>query len=80
MGVLNRDPRDPGEKQARGVAKEYGLPYRTLMDDKFALAQYFDVEGIPHTVIIDRNGIVRSNIQGGRPEEYLRDELKKAGA
>jgi hypothetical protein len=56
------------------------MPYSTLVDQKYNLTQYFDVQALPHSVIIDRNGVVRATIEGGYPEEYLRDQLKKAGA
>ncbi len=47
--------------------KEHPSPYPVCWDDEGVLSKYFQIDGIPHYVLIDRDGIVR---WGGR---WLKD-------
>jgi len=50
-----------------------------MHDPNNAVALKYRVEGIPRTLLIDRKGIVRADLVGGRGLEELREELKKIG-
>ncbi len=61
------------------IAKQHRLTYLQLRDANDAVAQKYKVEAIPRTILIDRKGIVRADIIGGREFDEFRAELKKVG-
>jgi peroxiredoxin len=61
------------------VTQRFGVTFRLMHDPNNAVALKYRVEGIPRTLLIDRKGIVRADLVGGRGLEELREELKKIG-
>jgi hypothetical protein len=55
------------------------LTYRLARDADDLVAAKYQVEAIPRTLIIDKKGIVRADIVGGREYAEFRQELKKVG-
>jgi thiol-disulfide isomerase/thioredoxin len=53
-----------------------GLP--TLMDTKRTVHKQYGVDAIPTVLVIDREGIIRSQFVGGRTEETLRSAITAA--
>ncbi len=79
LGITAKQESDPNWEQTRSALKEHNVPYPTLVDADGKVSKAYGVRGIPHTVIIDRDGIVRGEIIGARGEVALRAKLKKAG-
>ena len=52
---------DQGEKAAtvKDFIEEFGLTYPVLMDEKFAVSDSYNVQGLPTTFFIDREGVIR---------------------
>jgi thiol-disulfide isomerase/thioredoxin len=66
--------------QEEGIAsfiQRYRLPYTTVLDVDNALGKIYRVTGYPHTVIIDRLGIVRHAIIGFPGEKYIEAMLRR---
>lgn len=61
------------------IAKQYRLTYRQVRDMGDKVAEKYQVEAIPRTLLIDRKGIVRADITGGLDFAGFRNELKKVG-
>lgn len=79
FGITTKQKEDPNWEKTRAVLKEHNVPYPTLVDADGTVSKAYGVRGIPHTVIIDRDGIVRGEMIGARGEAALRAKLKKAG-
>jgi hypothetical protein len=42
-----------------------------------AIAQYFDVTSIPHTIVVDQNGkILRRGLRGEPLKQFVEEQLK----
>jgi cytochrome c biogenesis protein CcmG, thiol:disulfide interchange protein DsbE len=63
--------RDTVEK----MVKTLGISYGVLLDRDRAMAQRYDVVGIPRTYLIDRNGIIRYKIVGESNEDFLQKRI-----
>jgi thiol-disulfide isomerase/thioredoxin len=75
---VNVDPRDRGISQAQiveSVRRQMGLTFPVLLDDGAGAAAY-QVETIPHIVVIDRQGMVRYIHRAPVSEERLREEIE----
>jgi cytochrome c biogenesis protein CcmG, thiol:disulfide interchange protein DsbE len=57
------------------MVKTLGISYQVLLDKDRAMAQRYDVIGIPRTYLIDRSGIIRFKIVGESNEEFLRKRI-----
>lgn len=79
-GVTQRQPDDPDWKKTRSAIDKLGLKFPTLVDGDGSLARAYGAVTLPHTFVIDRQGMVRADLEGARPEEEIRDELARAGA
>ena len=55
---INVGANDPIER-VRGFARQAQLPYPTLYDRNQAVSRLFAVQGIPVSILIDRQGIIR---------------------
>jgi peroxiredoxin len=60
---------------AEKMAKSLGISYGVLLDGDRAVAQKYDVVGIPRTYLIDRNGIIRYKIVGEANEAFLKKRI-----
>jgi len=58
---------DGDARRARGLAESLGITYPILFDDEQKVSRRFDVETMPETVIIDRDGTVRHIHRGYHP-------------
>jgi cytochrome c biogenesis protein CcmG, thiol:disulfide interchange protein DsbE len=63
--------RDTVEK----MVKTLGISYGVLLDSDRAMAQKYDVVGIPRTYLIDRSGIIRYKIVGESSEDFLKKRI-----
>ena len=63
--------RDTVEK----MVKTQGISYRVLLDSNRAMAQKYDVVGIPRTYLIDRSGVIRYKIVGETNEAFLKKRI-----
>ena len=64
---------------ARKFAQEKGYTFTTLTDEGKAVWGLYKVQGIPTTLVIDKDGIVQSYTVGYRAEEDIRAALAQAG-
>ncbi len=64
---------------ARKFVQEKGYTFTTLTDEGKAVWGLYGVQGIPTTLVIDKDGIVQSYTVGYRAEEDIRAALAKAG-
>jgi peroxiredoxin len=74
LAELNSRPAQPGvdraailgvnldgdASRAESVARSLGLTFPTLVDAKQSVGRLYDVEKLPFTVLVDRDGIVRA--------------------
>jgi thiol-disulfide isomerase/thioredoxin len=66
--------------QSKQVAQEamagLGISYPVLLDTGRTSAAVYDIIGVPRTIIIDRNGVVRFKIIGSAPRSMLKKYLQ----
>jgi len=66
--------------QSRAVVQEaltgLGISYPVLLDSGRTSVAGYDIIGVPRTVIIDRNGIVRFKIIGSAPRSLLKKYIQ----
>jgi thiol-disulfide isomerase/thioredoxin len=65
-----------GEALVKPFVDEFALPFPILMDKDGAVVNRYRVRGIPTTVFIDREGIIRSVYLGPMTEEILNTQLR----
>ncbi|MEP7027348.1 MAG: redoxin domain-containing protein [Candidatus Eisenbacteria bacterium] len=65
--------------KARAFVDKNGYRFPILLDQDGAVQNQYGVTAIPTVFIIDREGIVRAHMIGGRSEEDLVAALEKAG-
>lgn len=61
------------------IARQYGLTFRQLHDPNDKVSEKYQVTAIPRTLLIDKKGIIRADIEGSRKFSEFRQELKKVG-
>ena len=76
LGILFNETKP---QNARDFARQYGLNYPNLQDPGVATAVAYGVTGIPRTVFIDAQGVVRHIDQGGLDTARLNAGLTKIG-
>lgn len=76
LGILFNETKP---QNARDFARQYGLTYPNLQDPGVATAIAYQVTGIPRTVFIDAQGVVRHIDQGGLDTARLNAGLSKIG-
>lgn len=74
LGINNEDPAKVSQ-----FATEKGLTFRTLSDPSGGVFDAYGVEGIPTTVLIDAEGVVRRVYVGYTAEEELLSALAELG-
>ncbi len=65
---------DDDSGKAMGMVEELGVSFPVLFDAQKSVSRQYQVEAMPVTVIVDRNGTVRHIHQGYKPgyeEQYL---------
>ncbi len=72
VGVNNQDPLT----DARAFAQSVRTPYTILLDSNGSIAARYDVLGLPTTVLVDANGVVRNVKPGILDASYLRTVVK----
>lgn len=58
-------------------AAQYGITYPLGADPDAQFARYMEVTGVPHNLLIDRNGTVAGVIRGFSNAQNLRTEIEK---
>jgi cytochrome c biogenesis protein CcmG/thiol:disulfide interchange protein DsbE len=76
LGILFQET---SEKSARDFIREYGLAYPNLKDPGIDTGVNYGVSGIPETVFIDRDGVVRYMDRGGLTRDRLNAGLVTIG-
>ncbi|GAA5512976.1 thiol-disulfide oxidoreductase ResA [Deinococcus carri] len=76
VGILFNETK---EQNARDFIQEYALAYPTLKDPGIDTGVNYGVSGVPETVFIDKDGIVRHMDRGGLTRERLNVGLTKIG-
>jgi len=69
---------DDDSQKAMNMVGELGVNFPVLFDDRKEVSKLYDVDAMPVTVIIDREGKVRFIHQGYKPgyEEYYLDQVR----
>ncbi|HYM82142.1 MAG TPA: redoxin domain-containing protein [Candidatus Limnocylindria bacterium] len=75
LGINQRET----PKRAQDFMKKYGYTFPTLLDTQSAVAEKYQVQGIPTLVVVDPKGTIAAHFIGVREEAVLREALKKAG-
>jgi peroxiredoxin len=71
---------DDNAGQASSIAQSLGLKFPTLVDAHQAVGRLYDVETLPLTLIVDRDGIVRGTWSAGpAPQAELTRALEEIG-
>ena len=73
------DFEDADWEKTREEIEKAELTFPTLRDLDGKIGEAYGQEGLPFTVIIDRDGIVRAELRGWGGEEALHAALRKAG-
>ncbi|WP_104990414.1 TlpA family protein disulfide reductase [Deinococcus sp. NW-56] len=76
LGILFQETK---EQNARDFIREYALAYPNLRDPGIKTGINYGVAGIPETVFIDQEGIIRHVDRGGLSRERLNVGLEKIG-
>jgi peroxiredoxin len=68
---------DIGEGQGivQAFAQEQGLTFPILLDENGGVAQGYRVRGVPTSLFIDREGIIRARYTGPLDESLIREYL-----
>ncbi len=69
---------DDDSSRAMNMVHELGVNFPVLFDDRKEVSRMYDVDAMPVTVLVDREGNVRYVHQGYRPgyEEMYLDEIR----
>ncbi len=69
---------DDDSSRAMNMVRELGVNFPVLFDDRKEVSRMYDVDAMPVTVIVDREGNVRYVHQGYRPgyEELYLDQIR----
>jgi len=65
------------ESKAREFIGKYNLSFATGLDKNGEIRRDYQLYGMPTTLFVDKNGIIRNLHLGGVTEDLLRDELDK---
>jgi len=63
-----------GSERAQGVSDARGVTFPVLLDRNWAVADSYQVRGLPTTLVLDRDGVIRQLLIGGRE----RDDFARA--
>ena len=62
-------------EQARGFAAEHNLTFPSIFDAEAAIAQQYQVDGVPSYVLLDRQGRIAFRSSGARGVPLLENWL-----
>ncbi len=67
------------EAQVKSFLKDIGMDFAVALDKEGAAGQAFGVTGIPHSVVIDKNGVIRKVHVGFGPgmDKLLKQEIQE---
>ena len=63
--------------EAQSFAKEFGVKYPLLWDERDAVPAQYSLRGLPTSVFINRVGIIQRMQIGGMTEEPITESLKE---
>lgn len=63
-----------GSERAQGVSDGRGVTFPVLLDRDWAVTDSYQVRGLPTTLVLDRDGVIRQLLIGGRE----RDDFARA--
>jgi peroxiredoxin/outer membrane lipoprotein-sorting protein len=69
---------DEDSSIVKGFVKKHNYEMAVLMDSSRAVHRQYGVKAIPTVLVIDRSGVIRSHLIGGRNEQTLRTAIEKA--
>ena len=73
---INRD--EPGsERRVAGFLKNRNIKFRQVVDVDSNVSQAYRVSGLPHTVLIDKGGMIRAIHVGLLPEKKLSSQIDR---
>ncbi len=71
---------DGNDGRAASIARSLGLEFPTLLDSHQAVGRLYDVEALPLTLLVDRDGIVRASwASAPMPQAELNRMLEEIG-
>jgi peroxiredoxin len=71
---------DGDDARAASIAQSLGLKFPTLLDSRQAVGRLYDVEALPLTLLVDRDGIVRASWASAPvPQAELNRVLEEIG-
>ena len=70
---------DDDVQRAQGVAQQLGLRYPTLYDWDRQIASYYEINDVPASILIDRDGVRHLDLPVFTPEKapYYRAEIER---
>jgi peroxiredoxin len=66
---------DEDSGTVKGFLRKNGYGLTVLMDSKHAVHRTYGIRAIPTLLVIDRDGVIRQHLVGGREEEDLRQAI-----
>jgi peroxiredoxin len=71
---------DGDDGRAASISQSLGLKFPTLLDSRQAIGRLYDVEALPLTLLVDRDGIVRASWASAPvPQAELNRVLEEIG-
>ena len=69
LGISYQDK----EKEALQATYKWQLPFASVQDPRSLLRDYYQITGLPITLLIDKDGKIIERISGpvGQPEEFI---------
>jgi len=64
-----------GEEKVRQFVKEFRVPYPVVMQEKASQMEY-GLEGVPTTVLVDRNGLIAKSYVGAVTQADFETDVK----
>ncbi len=71
---------DGDARRADSIARSLGLTFPTLVDTRQAVGRLYEVENLPFTVLVDRDGVVRATWSAATvPPSELERRIEEIG-
>lgn len=64
--------------EVSAFAKEFGLGFQIALDGDLSVARMYQVRGIPVSLFIDKNGVIRAKFVGGLTKDRMAEAIRKA--
>lgn len=65
------------EADVRKFVARYGITYPVLLDQEGAVAQSYQVLGIPTSLFIDRSGVIVAKAEGGMSSTLMQKDFSQ---